>query len=699
MGFGNGIYIHVILPVKIDGCVTYHVPGPLEPYILPGVPVSAILAGKLYTGVVESVLGGPDIDAAKIKDISGIVMMPAVSVKEIELWKYVAEYYMCTVGEVFKAACTWGIRSDAACVGPTGNIGNILSVDTDIAGDISGRKINGPENLPVLTAAQRRAADSVRETFRMHKPAVLEGITGSGKTEIYITLAADTIASGRSVLYMVPEIAISRQLETRLENVFGERLLVYHSKITASKKKKIYSLLRKDYRAVPYDKRMGMESDGPYVVLGLRSAVFLPFMDLGLIIVDEEHDPSYKQEDPAPRYNGRDVAVAAAKIYGADIILGSATPSFETLYNVRAEKYGRIILDERYHGTEDPEVFVVDTIRAAKRKEMIGDFSKLLINNIKEAAGRGEQTVIFRNRRAYSPMVQCRNCGYIPVCPECNVKLTYHKFNNTLSCHYCGTVFRYNTICPECSSPSLLDKGAGTEKLEEELRMILPDLRIARYDADITKSIKEDKRILKAFENHEIDVLIGTQMIGKGFDFNNVTLAAIMNAETVVSQEDFRADEKAMQVLYQLMGRAGRRGRRGKFIVQISGPAGDAVKSIESGSLRKGVRALMTDRYTYGYPPFTKAIKIIIKDKNVERLEEFSKKIVSCIEECGITEFNGPFAPAVDMIAGLRIMNIWIWLKRNNSITAVKRLLYMKISSLSKKNNYGSKLVIDVDPL
>lgn len=671
-------YVHVILPVKMEGAVTYSVPRCDIHKVKAGTRVRAALAGRIYPGVVESVLEEADMDACRIKEIIGIDDLPPVLEEEIELWRQVADYYMCTVGEVFKAAYPSG-----------GRMQSLQDAEgrrrCRQGGDSGSRDVENA--MPVLSQAQSRAAGAIRGAIGKGCPVLLDGVTGSGKTEIYITLASEMLSSGKSVLYLVPEIAISRQLEMRLENVFGDRLIVYHSKINPARKKKIHSILSEPGK-------------GPFIILGLRSAVFLPLRNPGLIIVDEEHDSSYKQEDPAPRYNGRDVAVMAARIYGAGIILGSATPSFESLYNVRAGKYAKVSLTEKFHAVEPPEIKVIDTVRASKRKEMTGDFSKELLKDIEDAVSEGGQAVIFRNRRAYSPMVQCYNCGYVPVCPNCNVKLTYHKFNNTLSCHYCGASFRYNTICPKCASPSLIDRGAGTEKIEEELHMIFPKMRVARYDADITKSIKEDKKVLRAFEAHEIDVLVGTQMIGKGFDFQNVTLAAIINADTLVSQEDFRADEHALQVLAQLMGRAGRRSKRGKFVIQTANPDSNVIRSMASrSSMSDGIRKMLADRYRFNYPPFAKAIKIVIKGKDQAELAVFSEKVAQCISECGIHEYNGPFYPPLDMIAGMKIMNIWIWLKRNNSITAVKRLLYMKISSLSKKNNYGSKLVIDVDPL
>lgn len=677
-------YIKVILPLKIDEPATYSLPENVSRDCI-GCRVEVLFGRKVYAGVVDSLLEEPDIPQEKIREIAAIDFSFRFSVQEIGLWHSVADYYMCTVGEVFKAAFPSGIKLKGV---PESQDGDDLPQEELTASD-SGDEYGAAAcfSAPELSPAQAEAKRKIQESFAAGKPVLLRGVTGSGKTEIYISLAIDALAAGKSVFYMVPEVAISRQLKNRLEEVFADRLMIYHSKVTPAAKRKVYE-------NIVYGKK-------PSVVLGLRSAVFLPFRNLGLIVVDEEHDASYKQDDPAPRYNGRDVAVMMSSLYGAGIVLGSATPSLESLYNVRSGKYNLSELTEKYFGAMEPEVEVVDTIRAMKRKEMTLSFSRHLLDRIRECTENGEQAVIFRNRRAYSPLVQCVNCGYVPKCPHCNIHLTYHKFNNTLSCHYCGATYRFNTICPECARPALRDKGTGTEKLEEELSMIMPQLRVARYDADVTKSTKEDRKVLKAFAKGETDVLIGTQMISKGFDFRNVTLTAIINADSMIAREDFRADERAMQLISQLKGRSGRRQKRGRLVIQTAMPHSnvfrDAVQEKDS-RYWSDMAALMSERKQYGFPPYTRAICIEMKDRNPDRLDSFSRKLAAKLAEAGVVSMNGPFAPPVDMIAGQKICDIWIWLQRDRNLVSVKRRIFKAVWTLAREEKFYGGITIDVDP-
>ena len=682
-------FFKVILPLKFEGTATYFFNAD-DGYLNPGTRVKVEFAGKVYSGVIESEDTAPEISEDRIREINCLEELPPVKPEEILFWKNIAEYYMCTVGEVFRAAYP-AQKKLTKKESETFNSGRDI-----ICGNSTCRNGETFFILPTLSEEQSSAADKAKSYFAEKKPVLLYGVTGSGKTEIYMHLAAGMLKKGKNVLFMLPEIAISRQLSARLEDVFGEKVLVYHSGQTSKEKRRIQMLLSES----------GKEEEGKkaYLILGLRSSVFLPYANLGLIIIDEEHDSSYKQEDPAPRYNGRDAAIMLGKIHGADIIMGSATPSFESIYNCLIGRFGMVRLFNRYHGSEDAEIEIIDTIRAAKRKEMTMSFSKRLLEKLEETVGNGEQAVIFRSRRAYSPLVQCSRCGYIPKCPHCNVPLTYHKFSNSLDCHYCGMKIRYNTICPECSFPTLMDKGSGTEKLEEELRSVFPEMRIARYDADITKSRKEEQQILKSFSRHDTDVLIGTQMISKGFDFSNVTLAAIINADTIIGQSDFRADERAVQLISQLRGRAGRRSRKGTLVIQTAQPHNkvflDILNDRTHEARKESIMRFLKERKDFNYPPFTRAVKIVIKDnvREKDKMEETGRFMASCLEKEGFS-FNGPFAPPLEMIGSNSILNLWVWLRRDSRLQDNKRKIYSILKTTIKEKKYHGNIYADVDPL
>lgn len=702
---GNTIYIEVIVPAKLDTTFTYYVSGESAGKIRRGSVVRVEVGAKEHIGIVDSVSDttglSPEIT---IKEAEPILHILPVRDSEISFWKEIAEYYLCSVGEVFKAA-----YPDIRKMCDMKRL-SILSAEAGIsdAAEMPGAEIHAAEMpgakmheagmkflLPELTAAQKDALGKVKEAFSSDRTALLHGVTGSGKTEIYITLAAEELAAGRNVLYMLPEIAISRQLSDRLEAIFGDRLMIFHSKRTFAERRKVQQTLRSG-------------KSSPHIILGLRSAVFLPFSDLGLIIVDEEHDSSYKQEEPAPRYNGRDAAVMLGKMHGSKVLLGSATPSFESFYNAEAGRYAYVPLQERYGNGNEPETIVIDTRKERMRKNMRKSFSARLLGMIEERAAAGEQTVIFRSRRAYSPFVQCTSCGFIPKCPHCNVPLTYHKFSESLECHYCGYRKHYDSICPECGTHTLADVGAGTEKLEEELSELLPELRIARYDSDITKSRKDDIRTLEDFAKHRTDVLIGTQMISKGFDFSNVTLAAIISADSVIAQGDFRAEEKAMQLLSQLKGRTGRRDKRGTLVIQTAQPDNRIFTSLsmnrdpDSGTAfnesRNTMIRLLRERYEYSYPPFTRAIRITVKSRNGQRACRFASRVAETAKSLGIERVNGPFQPLLDSVAGLKTYEVWIWLPRDRKLKERKKAIREMLEDLYRTEKFWEQVITDVDP-
>ena len=608
------------------------------------------------------------------KEIDGVVELPAIKREQLEFWQVLADYYLCTVGEVYKAAYpALAVRQE--------------SVKSRKSPELFLERISfSPEGisqqrLPMLSQRQQGAFDEIRANFGSGKrPVLLHGATGSGKTEIYVKLAQEVLAKGKNVLFMVPEIALSKELESRLKGYFGERLLLFHSKVTAAQKHFVHSVV------------LQAGGNSPVVVLGTRSSLFLPFAQLGLVIVDEEHDPSYKQSDPAPRYNARDAAVLLASIYGAHLVMGSATPSFESLYNVSIKKYARVMLPFRYFGAPAPDVEIIDTIKARRVGEMKGSFSQKLINALKENMEQGGQAIVFRNRRSYSPMVQCDNCGQIPKCPHCNVSLSYHRYNNTLRCHYCDYTSLFSSRCPQCSSGELVARGAGTERVEEELRELLPLARIERFDADVAESKREEERIIGSFAKGEIDILVGTQMLSKGFDFEKLSLVALLQADTVLGMEDFRADERALQLFTQLIGRSGRRGIRGKMLIQSAQKNHPIFKIFKLDTLFPDSSALLDERREFRFAPYVRMVKITLRHRTMEELERLTAAVAAIQVPC--LEITGPFVPGLERLRGEWQRAFYVKFARDSRLSHNKRVLMERLEALNAPNS----IVVDVDP-
>lgn len=691
-------YASVILPLKFGGEVSYLIPQIFEVKV--GCRVKVDCAGKIYSGVVSKILSGekvpthtPDGKEITYKPILEVENLPLVQGSEIALWERIADYYLCSIGEVFKAAYpSLSVKQEG--VKPRKSVEKFLEElkKKDL--------ILNPQLQPVLSPAQEEAYNQIKSSFTTEpaKPVLLRGITGSGKTEIYINLALEQLRQGKSVLYMVPEIAISKQLQSRLKKVFGERLLTYHSKQTVAEKGRIHKILQR-------------RGDTPAtIILGTRSSLFLPFYNLGLIIVDEEHDASYKQTEPAPRYHAKDSAIMLAQIHGATTLLGSATPSFESEYNCLIKKFAQVNLTERYYGALTPQVEIIDTIWARKSRQMVGNFSQKLINEIKKTIAGGGQVLIFRNRRSYSPIVECQECGAIPKCPHCNVYLSYHKYNNTLRCHYCDYITTFRGTCKECGTASFHYKGAGTERLEEELAQILPQARIARYDADIAKSKKTEEQTIKNFAQGETDILIGTQMISKGFDFEKLKLVAIIQADTILGVQDFRGDEKALQLFSQLMGRTGRRGERGKLLIQTNQkdhPIFTQLKndtpdkklpSLPEGAAQTLTASLLRERQEYIFAPYVRMVKITVKHRDMEKIDSLCSEIkerLSGCKELEYRELTGPFTPTIDRIRGEHIKCFYIKFARNNKLRHNKTLLQECIREIKG----WQSIILDVDPI
>lgn len=744
-------------------------------------------AGKEYVGVVSMADAGKQAEEMgivdKVKPILGMAEgLEPVTKEEIELWRQIAEYYLCTVGEVYKAAYpaqkvekeVVQARQEALKVEREeknrtkiadkikrleeraekkaelaakarksesrerylaekdmleGEIGLLVRELTSMVGElcrttgsvtgygdsvtyhqdeepIGGSIIEtseGTEKEISLSAAQEEAYSKIKEIFAKGKPALLHGVTGSGKTEIYLKLAQETLAMGKNVLYLVPEIALSRQLEDRISETFPE-LLVFHSGETMSRKREVATVLR----------HAGEPAEGKgYVVLGTRSAIFLPHKNLGLVIVDEEHDTSYKQDSPAPRYNGRETAIMMAKIFGANVILGSATPSLESLYNCSVGRYGLVTLNKRFYDAADSDIEIIDTIAEWRKNGMIGNFSRKLIEHIGKCLGEHRQVLILRERRAYSQIVQCQECGDIPKCRCCNVSLSLHRRadgSERLVCHYCGRVYEYTGKCHKCGG-ELKPLGSGTQKIEEEASKLFPNARIARLDSDMAQSRKYETDTIRKFSNGEIDILIGTRMVAKGFDFSGLSLVAVLQADSILGQEDYRADERGLQLLEQFRGRCGRRGEKGLFVIQTSQPEHPVYQSIDGKLDENGTMArFLGERKLFGYPPYSRVIGVVIKDYNQARVDLLSRDLGEYLRGALAVKVSlapgvqngpnviGPYSPAIDKISNQNIRQIRVLLPKDRSLARNKETLAAAVERFEKEKKYTGHIALDVDP-
>lgn len=772
-----------LFPVTSTGSVTERD----KEQVRVGDRVRVNFAGKEYVGVVSMADAGKQAEEMgivdKVKPILGMAEgLEPVTKEEIELWRQIAEYYLCTVGEVYKAAYpaqkvekeVVQARQEALKVEREeknrtkiadkikrleeraerkaelaakarksesrerylaekemleGEIGLLVRELTSTVGElcrttgsvtgygdsvtyhqdeepIGGSIIEtseGTEKEISLSAAQEEAYSKIKEIFAKGKPALLHGVTGSGKTEIYLKLAQETLAMGKNVLYLVPEIALSRQLEDRISETFPE-LLVFHSGETMSRKREVATVLR----------HAGEPAEGKgYVVLGTRSAIFLPHKNLGLVIVDEEHDTSYKQDSPAPRYNGRETAIMMAKIFGANVILGSATPSLESLYNCSVGRYGLVTLNKRFYDAADSDIEIIDTIAERRKNGMIGNFSRKLIEHIGKCLGEHRQVLILRERRAYSQIVQCQECGDIPKCRCCNVSLGLHRRadgSERLVCHYCGRVYEYTGKCHKCGG-ELKPLGSGTQKIEEEASKLFPNARIARLDSDTAQSRKYETDTIRKFSNGEIDILIGTRMVAKGFDFSGLSLVAVLQADSILGQEDYRADERGLQLLEQFRGRCGRRGEKGLFVIQTSQPEHPVYQSIDGKLDENGTMArFLGERKLFGYPPYSRVIGVVIKDYNQARVDLLSRDLGEYLRGALAVKVSiapgvqngpnviGPYSPAIDKISNQNIRQIRVLLPKDRSLARNKETLAAAVERFEKEKKYSGHIALDVDP-
>ena len=540
--------------------------------------------------------------------------------------------------------------------------------------------------LPQLTPAQQSVAEQIRQSQsegrRVH---LLRGITGSGKTEIYMTLIADVLARGGDVLLLVPEIALTSQLIERMRRVFGKRVTTYHSKLTALRRTEAYLRLT--------------ASEGGELVIGARSALLLPHRHLQLVIVDEEHDQSYKQSDTAPRYNGRDTAIYLASLRGAATLLGSATPSLESYANAIGGKYGYSELLERYGNATLPQIIISDTVRAVKRGERKIHFNHSLLNAIGDALQRGEQVMLFQNRRGFSPFVSCSDCGWTMRCPHCNVTLTLHNSTSRMECHYCGYTAQVPKSCPHCHTSHITPMGFGTEKIEQTIEQLFPTARVARLDRDTSTSESAYNRIIRDFENGDTDILVGTQMISKGFDFGRVSVVGILNADNLLNSPDFRASERAFQLIMQVAGRAGRRDDApGVVVIQTSEPDNPVIGWVQRGDYEAMARSELHERHTFCYPPYSRLLRIVLRDEDLQLLRRCATQLSERLCEKFGRRVVGPVSPPIDRLRGEYIIHLMIKIENGRSMARARELLGEAMRGISSRSEYKTvKILIDVD--
>ncbi len=539
-----------------------------------------------------------------------------------------------------------------------------------------------------LNVHQQRAFEEINQLFVEKDTVLLHGVTSSGKTEIYIHLIDQILTSGRQVLYLLPEIALTTQIITRIKRIFGSKIGIYHSRFSDGERVEVWHNLVNSEKPESFQ-----------IVIGVRSAVFLPFTNLGLIIVDEEHETSFKQYDPAPRYNARDAAMVLARMHGAKLLLGTATPSIETYSNALSGKYGLVELMRRHKDIALPRINIVDIREAKKKKQMHSHFSQHLLLKIEDRLQKGEQVILFQNRRGFSPYIECDACGHIPKCKYCDVSLTYHKYTNTLVCHYCGFTVSNSGSCSECGSRETETKGFGTEKIEDELKILCPTARLQRMDLDTTRAKDAYEIIIGDFEKGNIDILIGTQMVTKGLDFANVSLVGILDADTLLNQPDFRAFERSFQMLTQVSGRAGRSGEQGEVLIQTSSPQHQVLFDVIENNYQRLYHQQIDERKMFLYPPFVRLIKIHVKHRELDKLKAATALLANYLRKVFGSRVLGPEAPLVGKVQNLYIESILLKIERERPLSKAKTLTLRAIETLMTKDlAKGIEFTIDVDP-
>lgn len=750
------LYAHIVLPLA-QPSFTFSAEGELAEQLREGQAVVVQLgARKIYTGIVWAI--SSERPAFRTKPIQRILYRePLLSAEQRRLWEWIADYYMCTVGEVMRAALPSKMkpsgmsdeefREDEFHVATERTVALVPSLQSQaalnewferlmrrapkqyaallevaerlteqgFAGEVRCRTLKADavalkalaekglvefherereasfgfdelqNELPTLSEAQANTLRTIEDEHREKRCVLLHGVTGSGKTEIYIHLIDRALREGGDVVMLVPEIALTEQLIARLRRYFGERVVAYHSKLTDTRRTDIYLRL--------------VRAESGRLIVGTRSALLLPLAHPRLIVVDEEHDASYKQNDPAPRYNARDTAVVAASMYDARVVLGSATPSIESFMNAHRGKYGYASLTERYGGAQMPRIVISDTLRAAKRGERHTHFNKLLLDRLGEVLERGEQAMLFQNRRGFSPYVECTECGRVVECPHCNVSLTYHRRDNSLRCHYCGYRAPMPDHCPSCRVADVTLRGFGTEKVEEELSKIFPEARIDRLDRDSATSQRAYNEIIRRFESGQTDLLVGTQMITKGFDFSQVSVVGILNADNLLNYPDFRSSERAFQLITQVAGRAGRREKLGEVIVQTSQPDHPVIRQAATGDYLSMVNIQLREREAFHYPPYARLISITMRHREANLLREAARQLGIKLREVFGQRVLGPQSPPVDRINGVYILGFMLKIENSLSFARARALLSEQLDAIRHTKEWSTIFIYcDVDP-
>lgn len=815
-------FVDVIVPLPIAGVYTYSVPENIRQDILPGCRVVVQFGTKKkYTAIVIR-QHKENPESYETKEFDELLdEKPILTQQQISLWTWIADYYLCTIGEVYKAAIPSGLKPESetiitlnedfnselkltdkeqriidflttakeasiAITGERTGNKNILSMTKKLMEDgllcikeelkkkykpkyetfievteqyknqeqmsnLFNKMARAPKQLAVLmkyiemsalysntprpvsrqslmdaakvspaiinslvekgifqtiniekerlqkrtdihdkanelNEIQKRAKDEIKNVFNTKNVCLLHGVTSSGKTEIYISLIEEYISKGKQVLYLLPEIALTTQITSRLEKVFGNELIVYHSRLNDNERVDIW-------------KRQ--LTDNPYkLILGVRSSVFLPFKDLGLVIVDEEHENTFKQYDPAPRYNARDTAIVLARMYGAKVLLGTATPSIESYYNAMNGKYGLVSITERYKDIKLPEIIPVDIKEAKRRKTMTGQFSPLLLNKIETALTNGEQVILFQNRRGFAPMVECRTCGWVPRCIHCDVSLTYHKGLHQMTCHYCGYTIPVPDSCPACGDTELRNKGFGTEMVEDNIKMIFPEARVSRLDMDTTKSKSSYENIIKEFSQGKTNILVGTQMISKGLDFDNVSVVGILNADNMMNFPDFRSYERSYQLMAQVAGRAGRKNKQGTVILQTYSPDNFIVRKVIENDYQGMYQHELEERRMFKYPPFYRIINVYVRHRDNETTEKIANEMAGKMRMVLGNRILGPDKPPVSRIQTMYIRKIILKVENGLDMRFVKEQLRNIYRQMLEDKKYKSFLIhYDVDPM
>lgn len=767
-------YANIILPLPLDGYFTYGVPDALASRVQNGMRVTVPFGkSKTYVGIVAEYpvdVPKPAKEVAQqgkkkivYKYIAEVLDdTPILLPQQLRLWKWIADYYMSPIGDVYKAALPSGLKAEdgfrprtelfirladkyrdeqtltllissmkravkqldvlMTYLRLTGvdNIEHFLP-ETELrevtreelmneshasiavirslqekmilvtyekeVGRLNHNIAPHPEKIKPLNEAQTEAYNHILVQMMGHPVTLLHGVTSSGKTEIYIHLIQKAINEHKQVLYLLPEIALTVQITERLKAVFGNRLGIYHSKYSDAERVEIW---KKQLSSNPYD-----------VILGARSAVFLPFHRLGLVIIDEEHEQSFKQQDPAPRYHARSAAIVLAQMYaGAKTLLGTATPSMESYYNAKQGKYGLVELSRRYKDIQLPSIEVVDMKDLYRRKMVSGPFSPRLLSAVRGALERGEQAILFQNRRGFAPMIECRQCGWVPKCPNCDISLTYHKSMNYLSCHYCGYTMKIPEVCPCCESKDIRGRGYGTEKIEDEIRSIFPEARIARMDLDTTHTRNAYERLINDFSTGKNNLLIGTQMVTKGLDFGKVSVVGILNADSMLNYPDFRAYEQAFMMMSQVSGRAGRKGKRGEVILQTKTPDLPIIQYVVHNDYPTFFKELLDERREFHYPPFYHLVYVYLKHRDENIVNTAGVELGSRLRDIFGSRVLGPDKPAVARVKTLSIRKIVLKLENGIDYPRVRQYLRGALDAMMKDKRYGAlQVYYDVDPL